>query len=197
MRNKSEYVWIIVVLVICSVASFVLLRNRTMPPADAPVANVITPAPSSPAGAQADFPRSKAALSQFSFKIEKVRNEANGGRTVYTFFIHGAAHGADYEATLAGNGRTMRSNGQLSEAEYRAFVDGLEAHGVWKLVNVEHLRGDADRTSVYAQAGSWSNNVTFGPDYSKDLLAANFMQQVTGTLAGDQEKTLTSALSAK
>lgn len=188
MRNRSEFVWLAIVLIVAAVGIRFVRFSSPSPPVN--VTSTMPP----PEMQAVEYPRSHAALSRTSFHIERITNSADGKRRLYEFNVNGTQGGADYVATLAADGHTSRASGHLSEAEYRTLFDSLEQHGAWKLVDVGGAAGSGDHTSIFIQAGDWSNRRVLGPKYADDRLAASFMTCVNDSLIGSQEKTLEASL---
>jgi hypothetical protein len=185
MRNRTEFLWLAVILVVAGI-SVRWMRAGSAPPTTPPVVATVP--------IDVDFPRSHAPLARTSFRFERVSGTPDGKRRIYQFSIHGTPSGADYEASLAFDGRTSRNSGHLSEPEYRLFFDRLEQHGAWKLVDVGRASGSDDHSAIYVQAGDWAHSVTLGPDYRRDKLASTFVGQVDDSVAGLEERNLEAAV---
>lgn len=184
MRNRHEFIWLVVVVVMVALAARFLRAPQQQRP-DVRESEWFC------SSLKDKYPHHSASLARTSFRVEKWVYEGRTPRR-YSFFIHGIMDGADYEASLNEGGQEVHCSGKLSGTQFRGFIDILEFYGVWKLVGAANVCPRNSRCDVFMQAGDWSNSVTLS---DKDTLDGSFLQVLQNTIVGDTEVQLASELS--
>lgn len=191
MKNKTEFAWIGLVLIIVAVVSGVQMMRRA-PSSEPPVS--VAPASSSAQSASptasdaaASQPSSASPSAKASFFVEQTRFGYDGSRTFFRLEIvrEKAGNGARYEASLSENGQTRATTGRLDEKALNDFFEELRAHGAWRLVNSAPAGPMRDVTRLYIQEGSRSHLVTIGPDADQVSRSVErfLSESIVGTVA--------------